>query len=60
MYFTGGKQEKLATPYGCYFSILFELEYFDGVRFTVIDPMYNLFLGTAKRTLDRKRPPYKR
>ena len=43
------KQEKLATQYGCYFSILLELEYFDAVRFTVIDPMHNLFLGTAKR-----------
>ena len=41
--------EKLATRYGCYFSVLLELEYFDAVRFTVIDPMHNLFLGTAKR-----------
>ena len=41
--------EKLATQYGCYFSVLLELEYFDAVRFTVIDPMHNLFLGTAKR-----------
>ena len=41
--------EKLATRYGCYFSGLLELEYFNAVRFTVIDPMHNLFLGTAKR-----------
>ena len=41
--------EKLATRYGCYFSVILELEYFDAVRFTVIDPMHNLFLGTAKR-----------
>ena len=40
--------EKLATRYGCYFSVLLELEYFDAVRFTVVDPMHNLFLGTAK------------
>ena len=40
--------EKLATQYGCYFSVLLELEYFDAIRFTVIDPMHNLFLGTAK------------
>ena len=46
------KQEKLATQYGCYFSILLELEYFDAVRFTVIDPMHNLFLGTAKRMFE--------
>lgn len=41
--------EKLATRYGCYFSVLLELEYFDAIRFTVIDPMHNLYLGTAKR-----------
>ena len=40
--------EKLATRYGCYFSVLLDLEYFDAVRFTVIDPMHNLYLGTAK------------
>ena len=32
-----------------YFSVRLELEYFDAVRFTVIDPMHNLFLGTANR-----------
>ena len=41
--------EKLVTRYGCYFSVLLELEYFDAIRFTVIDPMHNLYLGTAKR-----------
>ena len=41
--------EKLATRYGCYFSVLLELEYFNAGRVTVIDPMHNLFLGTAKR-----------
>ena len=43
------KHAKLATRYGCYFSVLLELEYFDAVLFTVTDPMNNLFLGTAKR-----------
>lgn len=41
--------EKLATRYGARYSVLLELEYFDAIRFTVIDPMHNLYLGTAKR-----------
>ena len=28
--------------------MLMELEYFDPIRFTIIDPMHHLFLGTAK------------
>ena len=42
------KHEKLAKTYGVYYSSLLKLEYFDAVRFTAIDPMHNLFLGTAK------------
>ena len=42
------KQEELATKYGVYYSCLLQLEYFDAIRFTAIDPMHNLFLGTAK------------
>ena len=30
------------------YSILLDLPYFDPVRMTVVDPMHNLFLGTAK------------
>jgi len=33
---------------GCRFSMLLELPYFDPVRMLPIDPMHNLFLGTAK------------
>ena len=42
------KREKLARKYGVYYSCLLQLEYFDTVKFTAIDPMHNLFLGTAK------------
>ena len=42
-------REKLATRYACYFSVLLELEYFDAIRFTVIDPMHIVYLGAAKR-----------
>ena len=45
---TKSKHEALATKYGIYYSCLLQLEYFDAVRFTAIDPMHNLFLGTAK------------
>ncbi len=33
---------------GCRFSVLLQLPYFDPVRMLPIDPMHNLFLGTAK------------
>ena len=45
---TKTEAEKLATQYGTYYSVLIELEYFDAIQFCVIDPMHNLFLGTAK------------
>ena len=45
---TQSKHEELASKYGVYYSSLLQLEYFDAVRFTSIDPMHNLFLGTAK------------
>lgn len=41
--------EKLAREYGTFYSVLIELEYFDAIQFCVIDPMHNLFLGTAKK-----------
>jgi hypothetical protein len=42
-------QEKLSRKYGInYYSELLKLEYFDVIRFCSIDPMHNLFLGTAK------------
>ena len=42
--------KKLEKQYGInYYSALLELEYFDIIRFCSIDPMHNLFLGTAKK-----------
>lgn len=41
--------DKLSRDYGTYYSVLIELEYFDAIQFCVIDPMHNLFLGTAKK-----------
>lgn len=39
---------RLSRLYGVHYSALCKLEYFDCVRFHVIDPMHNLFLGTSK------------
>ena len=40
---------KLESEFGCRYSVLLELFYFDPVQMLLIDPMHNLFLGTAKR-----------
>ena len=45
---TKTKHELSPTKYGVYNSCLLELKYFDAVKFTAIDPMHNLFLGTKK------------
>ncbi len=37
---------------GLRYSILLSLPYFDPVRFTVIDPMHNLFLGSGKHAFE--------
>ena len=39
---------RISRMYGVHYSALCKLEYFDCVRFHIIDPMHNLFLGTAK------------
>ena len=44
------KAELLACEslHGCRYSELLRLSYFDPVRMLIIDPMHNLFLGSAK------------
>ena len=42
-----GREDK-QTQYGTCYTELMQLEYFDCIRFTIIDPMHNLFWGTAK------------
>ena len=34
--------------FGCRYSVLLDLPYFDPVRMLLVDPMHNLFMGTAK------------
>ena len=38
--------------YGARYSELLRLPYFDCIRFTIVNPMHNLFLGTAKRMME--------
>ena len=45
---TASAVEKAASTAGCRFSELLLLPYFDAPKMLVIDPMHNLFLGSAK------------
>jgi len=45
---TKTEQQHLESELGCRYSTLLELPYFDPIRMLIIDPMHNLFLGTAK------------
>ncbi len=40
--------EDLVGEHGCRYSVLQDLPNFSVVRNTIIDPMHNLYLGTAK------------
>ena len=41
-------RNKLSKEFINHWSCLLDLEYFDVIRFCTVDPMHNLFLGTAK------------
>ena len=45
------ERKTLGTRYGVRYSPLIEVPYFDPIRFCIIYPMHNLFLGTAKAVL---------
>ena len=42
------QRNKKESELGCRYSILLELSYFHPIEMLLIDPMHNLFLGTAK------------
>lgn len=46
-----GQVKKIIYETGARYSVLFELPYCDAVRFTLNDPVHNIFLGLAKKTL---------
>ena len=47
------QRQKLESEVGCRFSVLLDLEYFDPVRMVILDPMHNIFLGSAKYVMKR-------
>lgn len=48
---SNSQKKSLETATGVKYSVLLELDYFNPIRFNIIDPMHNLFLGTAKTIL---------
>lgn len=45
------QRNQAESEYGCRYSALLKLGYFDPVRMVVVDPMHNLFLGSAKHVM---------
>ena len=45
------KHQVMPRNFGARYSVLFQLPYYDAIRFALIDPMHNLLLGTAKHVL---------
>jgi len=50
---TPTERKELELEKGSRFTQLFYLPYYNSVRFAIIDPMHNLFLGTSKRILEK-------
>ena len=48
---TPSDAQKFASSSGASYSVLFQLPYYDAIRFALIDPMHNLLLGSAKHVL---------
>ena len=46
-------RKKQEAELGCRYSCLLQLPYFDAVQMSIIDPMHNLYLGTAKYIFSR-------
>ena len=44
-------RNQLESSYGCRYSVLLELDYYDPIRMLVVDPVHNLFLGSAKHII---------
>ena len=48
---TQAERHTIEREFGVRYSELLRLPYFDTVHFSVIDPMHNIFLGSAKHTI---------
>ena len=49
---TQAERKQIEREFGCKFSVLLDLPYFDVIRFTVIDAIHNLLLGTCYDCVD--------
>ena len=49
---TKAAQKNIERQYGVRYSALIDLPYFNPIRYTAIDPMHNLFLGTSKHCME--------
>lgn len=49
---TAAKQRLIENEYGLRYSVMVELPYFNPIRNAVVDPMHNLYLGTAKHAME--------
>ena len=47
-YTTKTEQQQSESKSGCRYSVLLKLPYFDAPQMLIVDPMHNLFLGSAK------------
>jgi len=45
------QRKSIEREHGVRYSVLVDLPYFNPIRYTVVDPMHNLFLGTAKHVM---------
>lgn len=46
---TAKDRDNILRKHGVRFTVLLYLPYYDSIRFTTVDPMHNLLLGSAKR-----------
>lgn len=49
---TAAKQKLIEKEHGLRYSVMIELPYFNPIRHSVVDPMHNLYLGTAKHVME--------
>ena len=49
---TKTSRAKRESDFGCRYSILLDLPYFDAPKMLALDPMHNLFLGTGKQMIN--------
>ena len=49
---TQSRRKAITKEFGVRYSCLLELSYFNPVRFAVLDPMHNLYLGSSKHMME--------